>query len=212
MKVKSVNIGGKKEVIWKGKKIFTGIYKFSTHEIYLDFEDVEHDVVVDRKYHGGIDKACYIYSANHYNFWSTLFPNLDFADGMFGENITINDLDESKIFIGDIYKLGDATVQVTQPREPCFKLGIKFGTQKIIKQFINQPYPGIYLKVIEKGKVKKGDNFQLIERQHDTLSVIEIWNLLYQKEFNQDDIEFAISLSYLSAACKKSLLKRLQNL
>lgn len=128
---------------------------------------------------------------------------------MFGENVTINDLDESKVFIGDVYKLGDATVQVTQPREPCFKLGIKFGTQKIIKQFINQPYPGIYLKIIEKGEVKKGDLFQLIERQHDSLSVIEIWNLLYQKEINLDDIEFALTLPYLADSCKKSLLKRL---
>jgi MOSC domain-containing protein YiiM len=212
MKVKSVNIGNKKEVKWKGKKVFTGIYKFSTEEIFLDFEEVKLDEVVDRKYHGGIDKACYIYSANHYKFWSTLYPNLDFIDGMFGENITISDLDESKIFIGDIYKLGDATVQVTQPRQPCFKLGIRFGNQKIIKQFINQPYPGIYLKVIERGKVKKGDYFQLIERQHDSLSVVEIWDLLYQKEFNQSDLEFALSLPYLSIACKNSLLKRLQNL
>lgn len=209
MKVKSVNIGEKKEVNWRDKKVFTGIYKHPTSKIVLDYEDVINDVVIDRKYHGGVDKACYIYASNHYKYWSDLYPNLDFIDGMFGENVTINDLDESKVFIGDVYKLGDATVQVTQPREPCFKLGIKFGTQKIIKQFINQPYPGIYLKIIEKGEVKKGDLFQLIERQHDSLSVIEIWNLLYQKEINLDDIEFALTLPYLADSCKKSLLKRL---
>lgn len=209
MNVKSVNIGDKKNVKWRGKNVFTRIYKVPTDKIFLNFTDVENDVVVDRKHHGGIDKACYIYSSNHYNYWKQLYPTLNFIDGMFGENVTINHLNESKIYIGDIYKLGDATVQVTQPRQPCFKLGIRFGTQKIIKQFINQPYPGIYLKIIECGEVKKGDDFQLIERQHDSLSVTEIWNLLYQKEYNKNDIELALSLPYLADACKKSLQKRL---
>ena len=209
MNVKSVNIGDKKSIKWRGKSVFTGIYKTPTDKIFLNLTDVENDVVVDRKHHGGIDKACYIYSANHYQFWKQLYLTLKFIDGMFGENVTVNHLDESKIFIGDIYKLGDATVQVTQPRQPCFKLGIRFGTQKVIKQFINQPYPGVYLKIIETGVVKVGDNFQLIERPHDSLSIIDIWHLLYENNFNKQDLEFALSLPYLADACKKSLLKRL---
>jgi len=211
MKVKSVNIGEQKVIKWRGKEVKTGIYKKSVSKITLDFENIQNDIIIDRKHHGGIDKACYAYSTNHYDYWKSLYPNLNFSFGMFGENVTIDDLKESQIYIGDIFKLGDATVQVTQPRQPCFKLGVRFGKQSIIKQFINQPYPGIYFKVIEKGEVTKGDEFQLIERQHDSLSITKIWELLYQKGVKKDDIEFALTLPYLADACKKSLLKRLIN-
>ena len=207
MKVDSVNIGEQKVIKWRGKDVKTGIYKLPCSKIVLDFEDVQDDTVIDRKHHGGIDKACYAYSTDHYDFWKSLYPSLNITFGMFGENVTINDFNESQIYIGDIFKLGDATVQVTQPRQPCFKLGVRFGTQKIIKQFIQHPYPGVYFKVIEKGEVKKGDEFQLIERQHDSFSITKIWELLYQKDVNKDDIEFALELPYLANACKKSLIK-----
>jgi MOSC domain-containing protein YiiM len=212
MKVVSVNVGSIKNIEWRGKNVLTGIYKLPCDAISLNLTDVDKDKVVDRKYHGGFDKACYIYSENHYKFWQNLYPHLDWTFGMFGENVTIKDLNETTIFIGDIYKLGEATVQVTQPREPCFKLGVKFETQKIIKQFINQNYPGIYLKVIEKGIVKPKDTMQLIERQHDTLSVVEVWRMLYDHNYNIEDIEFAINLPYLAESYKTSLLKKLKSL
>ncbi|MGV6861548.1 MAG: MOSC domain-containing protein [Putridiphycobacter sp.] len=211
MKVKSVNIGKIKTVKWKNKTIKTGIFKTPVNQIVLGGNDVELDQVVDRKYHGGLEKACYIYSEDHYAYWQKLYPNLEFNFGMFGENITITGLNESKIFIGDIYKLGDATVQVTQPREPCFKLGIKFGTQAILKQFINAPYPGIYLKVIETGLVKAEDTFQLIERQHDSMSVTAIYHLRYKTHFDKEDIEQALALTYLGADFKSSLVKKLKH-
>jgi MOSC domain-containing protein YiiM len=212
MKVKSVNIGPIKEVTWRGKILKTGIFKSPVSIITLGNTDVFNDNVVDRKYHGGIEKACYIYSTDHYLFWKKLYPQLNFEYGMFGENITVDDLNETKIYIGDIYRIGGATIQVTQPREPCFKLGIRFGTQKIIKQFINNDYPGIYVKVLEGDDVKAGDKMELVERQHNTLSLIEVWHLLYDKDIDEEDLEFALEINTLSDSCKKSLRKRIPSL
>ncbi len=209
MIVTSVNIGQAKEVNWNGKIVTTGIYKSPVESIELDMTDVKNDQVIDRRYHGGIDKACYLYSEDHYDYWQNLYPNLDFNFGMFGENITIKGLNASKIMIGDIYRIGGATVQVTQPRQPCFKLGIVFNTQKILKEFINSNYSGIYLKVLEGNTVSHGDSMDLIERQHNSMSVNQVYKLLYDKEPNQDDLHYALSINTLANDCKTSLRKRI---
>ena len=210
MIITSVNIGQATEIIWNGETIETGIFKSPVQKIELEMTDVKNDNVIDKLYHGGIEKACYLYSEDHYDYWKSLYPTLDFNFGMFGENITIKGLDERTIMIGDIYRIGGATVQVTQPRQPCFKLGLVFKTQKILKQFINSNYPGIYLKVLEGNCVKPGDSMELIERQHNSMSVKEIYRLLYDKKPNEEDLEFAISINTLANSCKKSLMKRLK--
>lgn len=213
MEVISVNLGERKPVLYRGKTVFTGIFKYPVNQpIILGDSDVGGDAVVDRKYHGGINKACYIYSADHYKYWKTLYPDLDWNYGMMGENITVKGLDESSIQIGDIFYIGDCRVQVTQPRQPCFKLGIRFGSQKIVKQFMNSRFPGIYVKVIEGGKVEVGDNFSLSERLHNTIGLLEIWDLLYSKEPNHDDLEFAINFQHVPDNVKKTLIKRLDKL
>ena len=105
---------------------------------------------------------------------------------MFGENLTVENLDESKIRIGDIYKIGDALVQVSQPREPCYKLGIRFGTQKILKEFITHNHPGTYLKILEEGHVSAGDDFKLVEQSKNTLTSQQFYELIFAKEKSQD--------------------------
>lgn len=162
MKVISTNIATPKLVDWKGKQIKTGIFKQPTDFIFLGATDVQNDAVIDRKYHGGVDKACYLYSADYYAYWQQKYPELEWNYGMFGENITIEGLDETKLFIGSQYKIGDAIVEITSPREPCFKLGIRFNNQQIIKQFIKVPYCGSYVKVLQEGKVTNGDLVVLI--------------------------------------------------
>ncbi len=211
MLVKSVNIGKKQDIIWNGKTVSTGIYKEPVSSIVLGLTDVEHDDVMDRKYHGGADKACYIYSADHYKFWQTLYPNLNYKPGMFGENLTVEGLNEKTIYVGDIYRIGGATVKVTQPRQPCFKLGVRFGDQKIIKQYINNDYPGVYVKVLEGATVNPNDSMELVERQHDSISLLEVWHLLYQKDINQDDLHNALINPHLSDECKDSLRKKLKS-
>lgn len=194
MRVVSANIAKPRIIQWQGKDVQTGIYKLPTNQpIQLDFENVKGDEVSDRRVHGGIYKACYLYASDDYSYWQNLYPNLDWDWGMFGENLSIEGLDESKICIGDIYKLGTSIVQVTQPREPCYKLGVKFGTTKIIKQFIEHGCSGTYVRIIEKGKVAKDDTMILIERPKELITTAQFLELLYKPIKNQTLLEIAIN-------------------
>ena len=137
----------------------TGIYKHPVDKgIVLRRGGVEEDNVIDRRYHGGEAKAVYMYSADHYDYWKRLYPELDWDWGMFGENLTIEGLDEARLFSGSRYRIGEQViVELTTPREPCYKLGHRFGSSKLIRQFMEKPYPGVYASVIEEGCVRPGD-------------------------------------------------------
>ena len=210
MKVVSVNIGERKKITWKFKTVETGIYKYAVDKpIFLELEDVKNDDVVDRKYHGGNDKAVYMYSKSNYAYFQKLYPKLDFYNGFFGENITIDKLSENEIFIGDIFKIGDAIIQVSQPRFPCFKLGIVFNNHEIIKQFLNSPFSGFYFRVLKKGSVKKNDSMVLIEKATNSMTVAEIFSIYTINKGNNPFIEKALSLEFLAKKCKLSLRKRM---
>ncbi len=186
MKIVSTNIADQRFISWRGKKVKTGIYKKPVAEpLYLTKKDVQKDEISDRKHHGGEFKACYMFSLEQYPFWKELYPDLEWDYGMFGENLSISDFDENSVFLGDIYKVGKAVVQVSHYREPCYKLGYKFGTQKILKQFIKHGYPGTYLKVLEEGRVQTGDEFELIERQEEPISVTALFDLAFAEEKDQ---------------------------
>jgi MOSC domain-containing protein YiiM len=206
MKVISTNIAQPTTFIWKGKEVTTGIYKKPTDvPIFLGKEDVRGDEVSDRRVHGGEFKACYLFSANHYPCWRNLYPNLDWTYGMLGENLTVDDLDEKQLFIGDIYKLGKALVQITIPREPCFKFAYKFETENILQQFIDHGYPGTYVRVLEEGEVKTGDTFKLIESAKDSISIHQFFELLYAENKDKDLIKSIINNKALPQRMKKRL-------
>jgi len=176
MKVISVNIGEKRTINYKGKIVETGIFKSPVETpIFLGEEDVVNDAVIDRRYHGGIDKAVYAYSENHYAYWKEIYPDLNWKYGMFGENLTISNLEETEIHIGNQYKLGDAIIEVTKPREPCFKLGLVFNTQKILKQFWNSTMCGVYFKVLRTGNVAVNDTLILIKNCENTPTISEVY-------------------------------------
>jgi len=186
MKIVSTNIAEPKTFLWRGKQVTTGIYKKPTQSpIFLDAEVVKNDEVSDRRVHGGEFKACYLFSENYYPYWKQLYPKLDWTYGMFGENLTVSNLDEKEIYVGDICRIGKALVQITQPREPCYKFGVKFGTQKALKEFIEHGHPGTYVRVLEKGEVKVGDQLNLVERTSD-ISTYDLYNLIFAKEKDQD--------------------------
>ncbi len=176
MKILSVNIGERKTVIWRNKKVETGIYKYPVNQpIFLGEEDVEGDNVIDRKHHGGIDQAVYGYSIKHYEYFKKLHPALDWNYGMFGENITFSDLNEEEITVGSLYQLGECTLAVTKPRQPCYKLGVRFNDPKIIKQFWNSTMSGIYFKVLKTGFVNVGDELILLGKSIDTPTIAEVY-------------------------------------
>ncbi len=187
MKIISTNLGKPTKIIWNSKEVLTGIYKKPTDEpIYLAKNDVINDEISDRKHHGGFYKACYLFSSEQYTYWKNLYPKLDWTWGMFGENLTVSDFDERTVFLGDVYKVGDAVVQVSDYREPCYKLGYKFGDQKVLKQFIEKGFAGTYLSVLEEGFVANKDQFTLVDRPDNSITAAELFHLAFAKEKNQD--------------------------
>jgi len=208
MKIISTNIGEPKEISYHGKMVMTGIFKFPVNQsIFLGTEDVENDHVIDRRYHGGTDKACYLYSSDHYGYWQNLYPELEMPWGIFGENLTVEGLNEAQINIGDIFKIGNAVVQATQPRQPCFKLEFRFNSGEIVSQFVESGFSGVYVRVLEKGKVKTGDSMELIERKN-ALSIQKIFELIYTSEFQKEAVELAVNDPFIAESCRKDLLKR----
>ncbi|MEL0653143.1 MOSC domain-containing protein [Algibacter sp. TI.3.09] len=193
MKIIATNLAKPTTIIWNKKEVVTGIYKTPTvSPIFLGKTDVDNDEVTDRKYHGGLFKACYLFSEKHYDYWKKHYPDLEWNWGMFGENLTVSNFDESEIYVGNIYKIGDALVQITQPREPCFKLGVKFNDQNILKAFIDHGFPGSYIRILKEGFVKTGDRMVLQEEAKNSLTIAQMYQLLYAKEKDQDLLKRAI--------------------
>ncbi|UOB16936.1 MOSC domain-containing protein [Abyssalbus ytuae] len=212
MKVVSTNIARPVKIKWKNKEIITGIFKNPTSSpIFLGKDDVKDDNVIDRKYHGGADKACYLFSADKYGYWKQLYPDLNWNWGMFGENITIEGFDETQINIGDVLKIGDAVVQISQPREPCYKLGIKFNTQKVLKDFISLALPGAYVRVLIEGNVSIGNEVIVLERGTSNLTLQKVFNYLY-KDTASHTLISAIENKYLAESFKKDLSRKVVNL
>jgi MOSC domain-containing protein YiiM len=208
MKILSVNIGAERTIQWKKETYTTGIFKEPVEgSIFLDNRGVSGDHINNLKVHGGIDKACYAYGENYYDYWKGLYPELKWTYGMFGENLTVSDVDETEILIGDIYKIGDAIVQVSQPRQPCNKFAAKFGSTELIRQFIDYEHPGIYFRVIQSGNVQPGDELMLDLRNNEALSLQQIFQLLYAKKekVNEELAEQAIFDPNLAGSAKDSI-------
>lgn len=183
MKIISTNIGKATTFLWNGREEQTGIFKYPTDEpLFLSKMDVLKDTVIDREHHAGINKACYLFPSDRYPYWKGMYPELNWDWGMFGENLTIKGLDESIMRIGDIYKIGNAVVQVSQPREPCYKLGVRFGNAKILKEFIDYGYSGTYVRILKEGEVKNGDELILQKKSENTLTVKECFQIILAKQ------------------------------
>jgi MOSC domain-containing protein YiiM len=193
MQVLSTNIGNLTKITWNGKVLSTGIFKYPTSSpLVLEKETVANDSIADRRVHGGIHKACYLFSVKHYPYWKKRYPDLEWTWGMFGENLSVTEMDETQIRIGDIYKIGSALVQISQPREPCFKLGVRFGNQQILKEFIEYGFPGTYVKVLEEGQVSSGDNLSLLKPSDNLLTVHQFFQLLYAKKKDEKILRLLI--------------------
>lgn len=205
MKIISTNIATPTTIIWNGQEETTGIYKMPTHQpIYIGKADVKNDEVSDRVHHGGFYKACYLFSAEQYPYWKNLYPHLNWNWGMFGENLTVSGFDETQVFLGDIYKVGEALVQISQYREPCYKLGYKFGTQTVLKQFIEHGFGGTYISILEEGHVAINDEFVLVKRPEESLTIAQLFQLVFAKEKDQSLLK--IAANSLAIPSKKRVL------
>ena len=206
MRVISVNRGEVTAVDYKGTEVKTGIFKYPVDEsIFLGETDVEKDSVVDRRFHGGQDKAVYAYSLDHYPFWKNLYPELKWEYGMFGENLTIEGLDEVSLLIGSTYQVGDAVVQVCQPRQPCMKLGIRFESQEVLKQFVNEPHSGVYFRVLKPGEVHVDDQLVLIGEEDGSPSIADVYRLMYHRTDDSDLVKKCLNCKFLPDNCKERI-------
>ncbi|WP_375473209.1 MOSC domain-containing protein [uncultured Nostoc sp.] len=182
MQVISVNVGLPCEVFWKGKTVTTGIFKEPVEgRVMMRSLNLDGDRQADLSVHGGKDKAVYVYPFEHYDYWRRKLPDMDFPWGMFGENFTTVGLLEDEVNIGDRFRIGSAEVMVTQPRMPCYKLGIKFGRTDIVKQFLDSRLTGFYFSVLQEGQLGNGDTLSLINRDSNNVTVADITRL-YARE------------------------------
>ena len=166
--VRSLNVAEVREFPYRGQTVRTGIWKLpTTDRVSVGAEGIEADAVVDRRVHGGADKAVYAYSAEDYAWWSEELGE-ELEPGRFGENLTTEGLDLSAARIGERWRVGSTLLEVSEPRQPCFKLGYKMGDPRFLKRFARALRLGTYLRVIEPGELGAGDPIEVVERpDHD---------------------------------------------
>jgi MOSC domain-containing protein YiiM len=182
MKIISLNVGLPRTVCWKGLEVSTGIFKEPVSgPVMLRRLDFDGDRQADLEVHGGPAKALYAYPSEHYELWRKELRNPDLAWAGFGENLTTEGLLEGDVHIGDRFCIGDALVMVTQPRFPCYKLGIRFGRDDILPKFLKSGRSGVYFSVLEEGFVTSGDAIELVHRDPAGLTIADI-NLAYTRE------------------------------
>ena len=193
MKLLSVNVGRPREVDWHGKKVLTSIFKSPVSgRVRVGTLDLDGDEQSDLSVHGGVDKAVYAYPWEHYAFWSRELPGAELPFGAFGENLTVEGLLEDQACIGDRIGIGSAEFQVTQPRQPCFKLGIRFGRADMVKRFQRSGRSGFYFAVVREGEIGAGDALELVPSRDDRVSVADVARL-YTEDSADDALVRRIS-------------------
>jgi len=178
MKLISVNTGLPREVSWEGQMVTTGIFKQPTAgRVKVRRLNLDGDGQADLSVHGGPSKAVYAYPSEHYLYWRGQFPGMDMPWGMFGENLTLEGLLEDQVNIGDRLRIGSAEFIVTQPRMPCYKLGIRFGRKDIIPRFLKSGRSGFYLAVLKEGELEAGEAVHLLSQAKDSVTVADTFRM-----------------------------------
>ena len=200
-------------VEWNGEPVTTGIFKEPVQgPLMLRALNLDGDRQADLSVHGGVSKAVYSYPAEHYEFWKKELPEMRLPYGMFGENFTTEGLSEDAVNVGDRFRIGEAELMATEPRLPCYKLGIKFGRSDIIRKFLQSRRTGFYFAVLKEGKVKAGDELELISRDANNITVSDITRLY---AFEKDDLATlrrAVKLEALSESWRGYFEHQIQKL
>jgi len=209
----SVNVALPREVQWNGTTVRTGIFKEPVQgRVILRKLNLDGDRQADLSVHGGTHKAVYAYPVEHYDYWRRELPGMELPFGMFGENFTIEGITEPEVNIGDRFRVGSAELVVSQPRLPCYKLGIKFGSAGMEKRFLASGRTGFYFSVAHEGEVGAGDNLDLISRDANNVSVPDITRLYVTRSYSPADLETvhrAITLEALPESWRRHFRERL---
>lgn len=211
MRVVSVNVGMPREVEWDGRKVLTGIFKSPVAaQLAVRLLNIDGDGQADLSVHGGRDKAVYAYPSEHYGPWTERLGHA-LTPGNFGENLTTEGLLEDAVHIGDEYRVGTARLVVTQPRMPCFKLGIRFNDPGMVKSFLQSGKPGIYFAVLEEGAVGPGDPIERVAEDASRVTVTEMLRLMLDRHSPPAALQRLLAVPHLAAVWRKELEERLGN-
>ncbi len=215
MKLISLNTGLPREVTWHGARVSTGIFKEPVHNrVALRRLNLDGDRQADLSVHGGVDKAVYCYPLTHYDYWKSELPGRDLPMGIFGENFTLDDFSEDSVHLGDRFSVGSAEVIVTQPRLPCYKLGIRFEADEMVKRFFKSGRTGFYVSVAKEGEVGAGDEMRLISRDPNGVPVSAVIRLYAEKRYSEAEVallERAIRVAALPEGWKEYFRQRLEH-
>ena len=210
MKLLSINAGLPREVNWRGKVVRTSIFKAPVPgRVRVMRLNIEGDQQSDLSVHGGAEKAIYAYPSEHYAFWRSQITSTDFPWGAFGENLTTEGLLEDRVHIGDRFRVGSAECIVTQPRMPCFKLGIRFNRPDMVKRFLRSGRVGFYLAVVQEGEIGAGDSVDLVAEDNSHITVADVVELYAADAANQDLLRRASELSALPESWREHFRERL---
>jgi MOSC domain-containing protein YiiM len=213
MEIVSLNVGLPRDVTWHGRVVTTGIFKSPVQgRVALRTLNLDGDGQADLTVHGGEYKAVYCYPLEHYEYWKKELPGRDLPLGMFGENFTTEGMDENSVHLGDRFSVGSAEVVVTQPRLPCYKLGVRFHSDDMVRKFLASGRSGFYVAVTREGEVGAGDEIKVISRDANTVPVSEITRLYVAKRFAPDDaksLRRALQVTALPESWKEYFRERL---
>ena len=215
MELVSVNTSVLLNIKYGETTVSTGIFKTSVAgPVFVGSHNLDGDTQADLKNHGRKSKAVYGFSADHYSYWSKTLNRPDIKPGTFGENLTISGFEESRIHIGDDLRVGDCILQVSQPRVPCFKLGLALDNNELPRLFVKYGATGVYFRVIKEGMVKAGDTVQIIRSEPSAVSIKSLFDAYFndRSEAAISVIEQASRVSQLSEEWKKKLPSRLHSL
>ena len=214
MKIVSLNVGMPRETLWHGRRVVTGIFKEPAEgRVALRKLDLDGDGQADLTVHGGEYKAVYCYPAEHYDYWKKQLPERELPMGMFGENFTTEGMREDAMHLGDQFSVGTAQVVVTQPRLPCYKLGLRFAADDMVRRFLASGRTGFYLAVTCEGQVAAGDEIALIAQDENSVAVSEITRLYVAKRFAPEDVHLlqrAMRVVALPQSWKDYFAERMQ--
>jgi MOSC domain-containing protein YiiM len=209
MKVLSVNVGLPREVEWKGITVSTGIFKEPVAgPVAVRRDNLDGDRQADLTVHGGPNKAVYGYASEHYPYWRKQFPNMELPWGVFGENLTTEGVSEDSLHIGDVLRVGSAVLRVVQPRQPCYKLQIRFGRDDIIQRFLVSGRSGFYFSIVQQGEVEAGSVIEVVSRDENQVTIADIHRLYLGVEPDPELLQRALRVPVLPEGLRGSLVKR----
>jgi MOSC domain-containing protein YiiM len=207
----SLNVARPRLALYKGATVNTGIFKKPVSgRIALRRLNLEGDQQADLSVHGGPYKAVYAYPAQHYEFWRRELPEMDLPWGMFGENFTTEGVSEDEVHVGDLFRVGSATVMARQPRMPCYKLALKFQRDDILERFLLSGRSGIYFSVEHEGEVGEGDTIELASQNLSGITIAEMNRLFVGEKYNYDLLRKAIATDALPESWREYFLPRLK--